>query len=300
MVELARLIEEAVHRVSPGTRIGLMTSDPSVHAAEGRDWHGILTAFDGGNEAKAINRAHLPAYREESGPRYWWLFNGVSRLTAALLPAHTEIYPELENYPFSQFVKSLRLTAFQLDSAVVLGTKGMTLDLSDMMGNGLYPLEPYGRLLGEAKPFLDAATALDLHVRDQTGVQVLVSEKSAYTLRTARGERMEELYPNETLWASYLSAFGIANRYQTGTPQPGGAVAVSGQYFRNLDEPAVRKLFADHFVLLDGEAAYTLYEMGLGELAGIRGRRGTIARAASNPTSRSPTAARMSGWPKGA
>lgn len=269
LVALADRIASAVHRVSPETRIGLMTSDPKVHAAEGRDWHGIFAALDGDGGRTAINRAHLPAYREEAGPKYWWLFNGISRLTAALLPEATEVYPELENYPYSRYSKSFKFTRFQFDTSIVLGSRGITLDMSDMMGNGLFPVEPYGRMLRDAKSFLNAGAGLRLRVRDQRGVQVLVDERSSYTVRTSLGDRMEELYPSETLWASYLSACGIANRYAIGAPDDEEVVAVSGQYFRGRSETEIRELFAKHVVLLDGEAAYTLCDMGLGDVCGI-------------------------------
>jgi hypothetical protein len=37
MVKLAQSIGESVHKVSPTTRVGLMSSNPEVHCAEGRD-----------------------------------------------------------------------------------------------------------------------------------------------------------------------------------------------------------------------------------------------------------------------
>jgi len=267
MVDLARLIGDAVHRVSPQTRIGLMTSVPSVHAAEGRDWHGMFAAFDG--ERNAIVRTHLPAYTEVNGFKYWWDFNHVSRHTAEVIPAHTEAYPELENYPFSLLIKSEAFQKFQLETSLLLGSRGITLDLNDVMGNGIYLEEHSDRLLSAEKDFLDTIASFGLHVRQQAGVRVLVDEKSAYTLHTVRGQSMEELYPRETLWASYLSALGIANRYDSEWPAEPDVVAVSGQLLRNKDETAIRKLFDDHFVLLDGEAVHTLHEMGLGSIIGV-------------------------------
>ncbi|MCQ6557647.1 hypothetical protein [Paenibacillus mendelii] len=269
LVELARKISDAVHEVSPDTRIGLMTSSPSVHAAEGRDWHSIMTAFDGEGGNTAIIRTHLPAYTEEAGYKYWWMFNGISRFTAALIPEHTEAYPEFENYPFSRYSKSIAFQKFQLETSLIIGSRGITLDIFDMMGNGIYPQEYYERWLNDEKDYLNAIVALHLHVKDQTGIHVVVNERSSYSLHTAQGERMEELYPNETLWASYLSAFGIANRFTTGLPEDNGIVAVSGQAFRNMGEAAIRDLFDNHTVLLEGEAVHTLCEMGLGMLCGV-------------------------------
>ena len=40
--DLAKRIGDTVVKVSPRTRIGLMSSVPAVHCAEGRDWHTLL------------------------------------------------------------------------------------------------------------------------------------------------------------------------------------------------------------------------------------------------------------------
>ncbi|MBP1988659.1 hypothetical protein [Paenibacillus eucommiae] len=269
IIDLAAEIGEAVHRVSPETRIGLMTSDPSTHAAEARDWKGLFEAFDGSQSA--IIRPHLPAYGETSGIQYAWNFNAVSRLTAAFIPAHTEMYPELENVPYTSYSKSQTFQKYQVETSLLLGSRGVTLNIIDMVGNGMYPQEQHDRWLNEEKDFLEAVASMDLHVQDQAGVQVLVNETSAYTLQTSKksSASMEGLYPKETFWSSLLSAYGIANSYAVEWPQRQGVVALSGQVLRNYDEAKIRELFASHCVLLEGDAVYTLYEMGLGSLCGI-------------------------------
>ncbi|RAV20399.1 hypothetical protein [Paenibacillus contaminans] len=268
IVELAEEIAEAVHKVSPETRIGLMTSMPSVHAAEGRDWHGIFHAFDGQNAA--IIRPHLPAYREITGMQYGWDFQAVSALTAAFIPEGTEAYPEIENVPYTLYAKSRAFQRYQLETSLLLGSRGITLNVLDMVGNGIYPEERADKWLSEEKPFLNAVADLGLSVQALTGVQVLVNEKSSYTLQTTAGSSMEELYPRETFWSSFLSAFGVANRFAVALPSQAGAVAaLSGQAPRNYSETELRELFAQNTVLLDGEAVHTLCGMGLGSLCGV-------------------------------
>jgi len=327
LVELAREIAAAVHDVSPSTRIGLMSSSPIIHAAEGRDWHGIVHALSGDTaqaSTEAVVRVHLPAYGEMSGIQYGWDFAAVSRLTAALLPDHTEIYPELENVPYSAFSKSAAFQRYQMETALLLGSRGITLNIIDMAGNGLYPQEKYEQWLAAEKAFLQAVGAMKLHECEEIGVQILVNERSSYTLHTAEQQQgqdqqqdqqrgqlqeqqldqqqgllqdqqqgllqdqqqgqlhdassslldMEKLYPQETMWAGLLSAFGIANRYITNTDEAreGQPLALSGQVLRNYDEAAIKRLFESaSLVLLDGEAIYTLHRMGLGALCGISG-----------------------------
>ncbi|WP_130607727.1 hypothetical protein [Cohnella abietis] len=267
MVELAEAIGEAVHQVSPNTRIGLMTSVPSVHAAEARDWHGIMKAFDG--KQSAIVRPHLPAYMETSGIHYSWEFNGTSRLTAAFLPEYTEMFPEIENVPYTSYSKSKAFQKYQVETALLLGSRGITLNIIDMVGNGLYPEEQATSWLSEEKDFLNAVASLSLHTKNMTGVQVLVSERSSYHLHTKSDNSMEALYPQETFWASLLSAYGVANTYAVEWPESGGVIALSGQILRKYDESQIRELFESHVVLLEGDAVHTLYAMGLGSLCGV-------------------------------
>ncbi|RKN70556.1 hypothetical protein D7M11_30260 [Paenibacillus ginsengarvi] len=268
LVDVAAEIADAVHQVSPRTRLGLMTSDPAAHAIEGRDWHGLLAALDGVHAAAV--RPTLPAYRETTGMQYAWNFHAVSRLTASLLPFMTPLYPELENVPYTSYAKSHAFERFQLETGLLLGSKGITLNILDMAGNGVYPEERHERWLREQKDFAASVAAMHLHVQEQRGVGVLVNERSSYTLATAGGKSPGDLAPRETFWAGCLSACGIANRYVVDNGVDcSGAVALSGQVLRNYSEAELRELFARCAVLLDGEAAFTLYDMGLGSLCGI-------------------------------
>ena len=53
----------------------------------------------------------------------------------------------------------------------------------------------------------------------------------------------------------------------------GEIVAVSGQTLRNWDPETIKALFTRNFIILNGDAAYTLCDMGLGALAGIENAR---------------------------
>ena len=95
MTELAGLLGAAVSQVAPATRVGLMTSIPSVHCAEGRDWNGLLRNLAGKNDM--VVRPHLPVYAECSPGRYLWDFAGISLHTQASIPSDAVIYPEIDN-----------------------------------------------------------------------------------------------------------------------------------------------------------------------------------------------------------
>lgn len=271
LVDVAEKLGAAVHAVSPQTKLSLMSSAPHIHAAEGRDWAGILKGLACGNTP--VNRTHLPAYVEPSPHAYQMNFNVVSMMTRAFVPPETEIYPELENFPYSRFAKSRRFTRFQMLGAMPLNLSGITIDLYDLEGNGIVWEEGYQDTLSGVKDYLNRLTRMGLFRRKPQGVRVMVSPDSAYSLHTAAGKAMEELYPQEMFFGALLPAFGIPFAYCTDPEVSGQIVSVSGQYFRNLQKEQIERLFARNYVVLSGDTAMTLYEMGLGDLCRMKGAR---------------------------
>lgn len=267
MLSAARAINEAIRAVNADVKIGLMSSVPYVHAAEGRDWHKLLDTLCQGQAP--IDRVHLPAYQEMSPSQYLHRFNMISMQCAAMLPKGCLIYPELENYPFSRYSKSLAFTRFQLLSALPLGNTGITLDLYDLNGNGIVWEEGYQLMLRHTKRFLCQMTELGVFQGVQGGVRVLCSPDSAYTLHTENGQRMEELYPREGFFAALLPAFGIPFAFTETITDNGAPYALTGQVLRNFSPAEIQNLFEEHPVLLDGEALETLSDIGLGALAGV-------------------------------
>ncbi|MEG2951178.1 MAG: hypothetical protein RR946_10815 [Clostridia bacterium] len=269
LIAVAARLERAVHAVCAQTRLGLMSSTPFAHAAEGRDWMRLMHAFAG--DKRPVSRIHLPGYTESAPWEYQKNFNMVSMCNRAFLPPETQVYPELENFPYSRYVKSRRFTRFQLLSAVPLDLAGMTIDLFDLNGNGIVWEEGYEHVLSGAKPFLNRITELGVMGWRKCGVCVLVSQDAAYTLHTAQGCSMEELYPQEVFFAGLLPAMGVPFYMETNAELTGEIVAVSGQYLRCLNVERVRALFENNVLLLTGDAVETLLSMGLGALAGIIG-----------------------------
>jgi len=268
MVDLAVMIGDAVHKVSPSTKVGLMSSIPEVHCAEGRDWNGIFRGLSSGM-VPMVNRPHLPAYSEVTPQSYLWNFSTISMMTRAVVPETTILYPEIENFQYTRFSKSNNFTRFQLETSSCLNSSGITLCIFDQMGNGVMWQEGYQKILSESKNFLSSIKSLELDVKNQKGIKVLVSTESSYTLHTNEGRSMSELYPAEGFWGGLLSCYGIANKFSTERRTSDSIVAISGQYLRNLGWEELIHLFESNFVIMEAEAVDTLYDIGYGYLAGI-------------------------------
>ncbi len=264
----ARAIEQAVHHVDPAVKIGLMSSVPYVHAAEGRRWESLLAALCGEHNPPVL-RIHLPAYQERIPSQYLQAFHMVSMVNRALVPQDALVYPELENYPYSRFSKSRTFTRFQLLSSLALNLSGMTIDLFDLNGRGIIPEDGYQQMLREVKPVLNALNAGGAFAKRRMGVCVLVCEDASAALQTKKGASMEELYPQEVFWAGLLPAMGVPIYIGVSPEDARGVCAVSGQYFRNLTRAQIERLFAENFMLLNGDALDTLCSLGLGALAGV-------------------------------
>ncbi len=178
-VELARQIAQAVKAVSPETQMGLMTSVPATHCAEGRRWHELVEALGGAE--RVVIRPHLPAYREVPPGQYLWRF-ALSRQTVALLPPGTTVLPELDNGPHSLFTKSRAFTAFMIASSPILGAGGITMNILDPAGNGPVLSEGLHTMLGRLRPYLDQVTGLELRPEQVLGIRVPFSPRSSYAL----------------------------------------------------------------------------------------------------------------------
>ena len=265
----ASAIEHAVHAVDPAVKIGLMSSVPYVHSAEGRNWKALLSTLSG-SQNLPVSRIHLPAYQELVPWKYLQAFHMVSYVNRALLAPKTLVYPELENYPYSRFSKSQTFTRFQLLSSIALNLSGMTIDLFDLNGRGIIEQDGFAEMLREVKPVLNAMQESGAFRKPRTGVCVLIDERASYRLHTKDGARMEELYPEEVFWAGLLPAMGIPMHIGTKPEDATGICAVSGQYFRNLMTAQIEELFKKNFVLLNGDALDTLLSLGLGHLAGVK------------------------------
>jgi hypothetical protein len=260
MIRIAAKISARVLSVSPNTSIGLMCSLPDDHSIEGRRWHELIAALCGAH--KPICRPHYGAYRHEHMDD---IYNAVDvvRQTAACLPTSTKICPEVENVPFTEFVKSVKYTQLQLSLSAAMSNADITMNLYDHVGTPLTPDDPYGIMLHRTYPFLDGLLKYCRPGGLARGIGMPFSPEIAKFARTCEGKEFSELHGKGNGWSTALQSMGFAVTFQDSP-----ILAVTGQSLRGFSPDQVRQMLAKG-VLLDASAARTLIEDGFGDLVGV-------------------------------
>jgi hypothetical protein len=256
MVSVLARLEKAVHAVSPETRLGLMTSDPEDHALEGRMWAHLGRALEGPHDLVA--RPCMACYNEVLPDGLIGVFD-IARKTIFCLPDNARICPELENFNYTRFSKSVRSTRLQLGICGLLGARDITMNLFDHMGSPMALDEQYGAMLTQMRPWLDALGDIPWQEAVERGVRILHSPKAPRFTHLPPGATYGDMKPRADGWSYPLQAVGIATTFE-----PSAVAAVTGQTLRAFDDEQIRELLSSG-LLLDASAARVLHEMGYAE-----------------------------------
>ncbi|MGI6768594.1 MAG: hypothetical protein ACOX43_05895 [Bacilli bacterium] len=269
MERLAQEIGDATRRANSETRLGLMTSVPEEHAIEYRDWESLFACLD---EREGIDRVHLPTYAQCTPQEYSWLFNRVAIQTRARIPNDTIVLPELENGPHSPYAKSLRFTRMQIETASVLATKGITINIDGQDHNGVIEQWGYGDLFVKERPYLQAIQDLNLDFSSLEGIIVPFSDESVLHMKpTDYYVYLDHIKPDDSFFSGLFSGLGIAYKLvKDPIDVKDQIVAVSGQWFRNFSPTQVENFFRNNYVILNADAVETLYDLGLGNLVNVK------------------------------
>lgn len=266
MVEVVSELEDAVHSVNPEVNLGLMCSMPEEHAMEGRKWKELITSLSGTRQPVA--RPCMVAYRETLPKDFIWVMD-ITRSTIACLPENTKICPELENFNYTTFSKSVNATRMQLGICALLGVNNITLNLYDAVGTPMKVEEGYLKMLKKTKPVLEGilsglagqGTSKEIGV----GIEHL-NEGPKYT-HLIKGSKYNDLNPDCMGWSVPLQSCGIPVTYGDSDVK-----AVTGQYFRQKNKDEIIKILS-RGILMDSSAVMVLQEMGYGEYTGVNVKR---------------------------
>ncbi len=261
-LEVAHIISQAVEERAPNAAIvGLMSSHPSSHSIEGRDWQRLFDAFTV-NEGFA-HRPHFAGYSEgvARGRSHSFMMLDLQRRYWA---DHIEIAPEIENFPFTAWNKSDTQTWSEMTLSGFYGADAMFLDLMPFSGTQEFDQRGIGALLDQSQSAL--AWIGDHFDRGLTtrGVGLPWREDAAERVHTSQGESIDELSVHPFDLGHLLLPYGIPV-----TTNPSPVNAVFGRMAWVHDDDSLRNMLAGGLIL-DGEAAEILCKRGYSEQIGIQ------------------------------
>ena len=269
---IATRFEQAIHATSPATTVGLMSSAPAVHSAEGRLWHPLLRKLAGAGRTP-MSRPCLGCYREFSaGEAMEGL--ALALTTCALLPPETRIAPELESSPFTRFNKSAAHLRLQMALSYFCVSPELTLDLHSFSSPELEEEPANTALLQHARRYFDRLAEAGLAAGPLRGVNVPLVE------RVSDFSRSQGLSPEgcvvQRAWETCLPQLGIPIAHTTVRHGDGTVtrrenalpMAISGDLPLAVDEETLRQWLRGP-LLLDATAAECFALRGLGRLVGV-------------------------------
>ncbi len=255
-------IATAVADNAPGqTRLGLMSSTPSVHSAEGRDWLALFAALSiDGQVAHRPNFADYGAAPRRDRARSIMMLE----MQRHLRPAGCEVAPEIENAPWTQWNKSNTATWADMVLAMLFGADALLLNLFPMVGNPPRHHPDVGRLLDDSRSVLEWICERFPVSLPSCGVSLPWTQDAAQKIHTVRGESMDELNVSPFMPGQFLLPYGVPVTSSQGSPRALFGRLAWAFTDAEIDEMLYGGLF------LDAQSADILAQRGFGEQIGVR------------------------------
>jgi len=259
--ETIALLTKTVHAVSPQTIVGLMSSGPNRHVAEGRKWEELARILSDHEKMPCASRPPLGNYIEYSLEGLVDVADKVRLTRAAFQGAGIE-EGEIENYPYTGFSKSNLFMFLQCAVAIGTGCHVLTLNLYDHCGTPLGATGDLLESLGGNKKFLSALKAMSCQPGKENGIRLYFHPESGRRKKLGAGEPASALASSCIAWSVYLQSMGFGVCFEESP-----VTALAGQDIRAASDADIRKILSGG-VLCDATAFQALSEMGYGEFLG--------------------------------
>ncbi len=258
----AGAIRRAVAAANPSARLGLMSSHPDIHGAEGRNWKELFKAL--AINGRAVHRPHYTSYSEETGPT---LVNSFAMLDIQkdLRPGWVTSYPEVDNAYWSAFNKSNTRTFSQMSLAKIMGSEGLLLNLHQMSGNSPFEEPGVGELLDQSYPALQYLGKEFRRSLTSRGAGIPFKTDAAQTIRTDSGNGYQNLISYFHSPAETLGSYGVAFQMR----ESPFLNLVWGKKAWSFSDTGIKRLLKKG-LWLDAEAAEILIRRGYAGEVGIK------------------------------
>ncbi|MBN2640971.1 MAG: hypothetical protein JXR78_04920 [Victivallales bacterium] len=259
-IETMLMFEKVVHQTSPSTVLGLMSSGPMAHCAEGRDWTAIANVL-AGERGELASRPNMANYSEQGLHGLLFCDTNVKHVRHAIKRPTIEM-TEIENYPYTSYSKSDTYTALQTMVSFSAGADAVTLNLFDHCGTPMDESGTVTQALAKIKPYASALKACAGGIMNDRGVRVFWHEKNAYEVKLGKTGSYDDFRMFSYAWAEKLYLTGLGVTYGEA-----GVCALCGQAVRCLSENELHDILSKG-VICDAVSIKALVDMGYSELIG--------------------------------
>ena len=249
-------ISEAVHEVSPETRMGYQYTPYGGYT--GRDFGYVFDAMRRATGLDPVSRPGGGAYDDHNPNVFIFKGYAMSGLNEMLPDYVTEIRPEIENLPDVVYGKSIAGTCFETDLYMAMGSTAMSYA---MLMEDYEPMAWHGRMLAEfaaRRSFWQTLQAINLRTR-QAGVRAFTPAEGWKQPVSPSDPPLAWAKPNAAP-ESALLRFGIP---LARTAKEDRVILLSGALAAQLSDEEIEYLLGKP-VFTDGAALEILEERGWG------------------------------------
>lgn len=243
---------------------GLMTG--GAYLEDGRRSSVFFNMLSKDGRKKPYNRISPLVARQFAPQQTGHRLNCMSLLNRHFTGNTACCFTEIENNPHGNYTKSVRFDKFQQLNALPLLLSGTTFSIFEFNGNGAINYERLAKMYAQIKPYLTRAEELGLSPDDMTGVQILTNEDVAYAAKAIDDNYIDGFTDTTGRLMGWLALLGVNCCYSQNADMVGKVVAVDGQVLRSLAKEQVEKLFANNFVMINGDGVEALFDKGLNHL----------------------------------
>ena len=258
---LFKVIEKAVHGVSPGLPLGFMTGDRFL---EGYPFKRLAGDLSGDGRSEVRWRPGGGFYWDDELMGMVGKAHDVGRQVSALPDSVEVIQSEIENFPYQILKKSVRTTMLESVAHMAAGATGLAFNVLTMNPEPLDEFRPFIESISRARPFFDELGALG---RCPTVGIFPAWNQNLFIGNGDDGSWFGGRSVHRDLQRQYvLSEIGLPVCYG---PTGARATTLSGSTVRAFSREELFDMLRGG-LYLDAEALRYLEERGLGELTGVR------------------------------
>jgi hypothetical protein len=260
-LEVAQFLHDAVVRGSSGkSLLGLMSSAPPTHSAEGRNWKRLFGALE--VDSKVVHRPHFAPYSDHPG--IFLVYSCMMLdMQKNLRKKSYEVAAEIENFPYTSWIKSDTQTWAEMAFALFHGSDALFVNLFPFSGRPNHNPE-IGVMLDRSLPALNWIAGRFSKEFETGGVGALWKENAQQYTRTQSGSSLSELEE-----ADFSGPWNLLIPYGIPVSRNRGEVnALFGTLAWAFTDDELRSLLAGG-LLLDGSSAEILLQRGFGEDIGL-------------------------------